>query len=76
MVRVVPALAVALGPELLDEDVGPPALEAAGAGFEALDCGGAGSEGLFGVPDCEVEVFVGGGPDCAWCEVWFAGEEL
>ena len=36
VVRVVAADAVALGPQLLDEDVGPPALEAACALFNAL----------------------------------------
>lgn len=42
VVGVVSAYAVALAPQLLDEGVGAPALEGAGAVFDAFDCLGAG----------------------------------
>mgnify|MGYP006877401999 CR=1 FL=1 len=73
VVGVVAALAVALGPEFLDECVRTPTLEGASTFFDAFYGLGAWERGFFRVPDRWVEGFLAGGPDCARGEVGFAG---
>lgn len=73
-----PALAVPLGAQPLDEDVVPPALNVTGAVLDAPHGIGAGDHGYFGVADCGVAAgclaaVVGGG---GWFEERFAGEVL
>jgi hypothetical protein len=64
VVHVVPAGAVFLRPQLLDPDVGPPALDGA---CPLLDAGdgrvGFGERRFGGEADCGVDVFAAGGPD-------------
>ena len=63
MVRVVPPRPVALGPQPLDEDEGPPALESPRAGFDALHRVRARDLRLVGVADRGVEALDAGGED-------------
>ena len=72
MVRVVATWTVLLRPQLLDEDVGAPALECAGTLLDALDRLAAGDGGFVGEAYGGVEAFLPRGPDCGGCEEWFA----
>lgn len=63
VVRVVAARPVALGPQPLDEDERPPALEGARARFDALYRVRARDLRLVGVPDGRVEALDAGGED-------------
>lgn len=63
VVRVVAARPVALGPQPLDEDERPPALEGARARLDALYRVRARDLRLVGVPDGRVEALDAGGED-------------
>lgn len=64
VVHIVASGTVALRPEALDEDVGAPALEAAGALFDAFDGVVAWERRFFGDADGGVEGLGAAGPDC------------
>jgi hypothetical protein len=64
VVVVVTAGVVALGPEFFDEDEGFPALEAAGAVFDAFGCVVAGQGCFVRVANLSIQVFLAGGEDC------------
>ena len=72
VVCVVTTLAVALGPQFLNEGVRAPALEGAGTLFDAFYRLGAWEGCFFGVSDRGVEGFVARSPDRAGGEVGFA----
>jgi hypothetical protein len=72
VVRVVATSIVALGPEFFDEDEGFPALEAAGAVFDALGGMVARESRFVRVTDFSIQVFLTGGEDCRGLEAWGA----
>jgi len=75
VICVVAALAVALGPQFLDEGIRAPALESAGALLDAFYRLGAWEGCFFRVPDRGVEGFVARSPDRARSKVGFARGE-